>query len=187
MSESLHLHDACFHVYEHPKKYDSLKDTYIINWQDSQNFLPKNYLKSFDSILFYNFIHRECFRSSIKNTSNIDQSEISLYRNCVSKHNYSIGVFSNILQSSRKWNGFLSYIDIREYSRHPEELGTTIPTNPIIRKQYLDMQKMKENKERGNSIQNLLGQSEDPNPFNFVYEHLIQKNESATKSELEEN
>lgn len=185
MSERLHLNDSFFHVYEHPKKYDSLKDTFITNWQDAQNFIPKNYLKSFDSILFYNLIHRECFKSSIKNTSNIDQSEVDLYRNCVSKHNYSIGVFSNILQSSRNWKGFLSYIDVREYSRHPEEMGTTIPTNPIIRKHVLDMQKIKENKERGNALENLLKGSSDPKPLNFVYEYKNQKTESVTQEESE--
>jgi len=186
MGENLHLNDAYFHVVEEPKKYSSIKETFITNWQDTHNFLPNSYLKSFDSILFYNFIHRECFKSSIeRNSSNIETSEISSYKNCVSKHQYSIQVFSKILHASRKWKGFLSYIDIKEYSKHPEEMGTNIPTNPIVRKQYLDMVKIKENEERKKGIENVLGNPQKPKPLNFVYEFLLNKRGILSRLDLE--
>jgi len=187
MGENLHLKDSFFHVYEEPKKYSSIKETFITNWQDNHNFLPNNYLKSFDSLLFYNFIHRECFRSSItRNSSNIETSEVNFYKNCVSKHQYSIQVFSNILKSSRKWKGFLAYVDLKEYSRAPEEMGTNIPTNPIIRKQYLDMVKIKENEERKKGIENVLGNPQPQKPMNFVYEYILKKRGFSSKLDLEE-
>lgn len=187
MGENLHLKDVYFHVYEEPKKYSSIKESFITNWQETQNFLPHNYLKSFDSLLFYNFIHRECFKSSInRNSSNIESTEVNSYKNCVSKHQYSIQVFSNVLNASRKWKGFLSYIDLKEYSRVPEEMGTSMPTNPIIRKQVLDMQKIKENEERKKGIENVLGNPQKPKPMNFVYEFLLKRKGFSSRLDLEE-
>ena len=185
MGENLHLDEITFQSYEKPKKYDTIKDTYIINWQENQNFLPKSYLKSFDSILFYNLIHRECFRTAIKNTSNLDQSEIKTYKNCVSKHQYAVQTFTSVISSSRKWKGFLSYIDMREYSRNPEEMGTSVPTNPIIRKKYLDMVKIKENEERKRGLLNLFGGQKKRNPLNFVYEYLLNKTNILSRLDLE--
>ncbi len=187
MGENLHLNDAFFHVYEQPKKYSSIKETFITNWQDNHNFLPYNYLKSFDSILFYNFIHRECFKSSIKtNTSNIETSEINSYKNCVLKHQYSIQVFSNVLKASRKWKGFLSHIDLKEYSRQPEEMGTNMPNNPIVRKRLLDQIKIKENEERCKGIENVLGYSQKRKPMSFVYEFLLKRKGFTSRLDLEE-
>lgn len=187
MGENLHLNNAYFHVYEEPKKYNSIKETFIINWHDVTTFLPQNYLKSFDSLLFYNFIHRECFKSSIlRNTSNIDSAEINSYKNCVSKHQYSIQVFSNILLTSRRWKGFLAHVNLREYSRVPEEMGTITPTNPIIRKQYLDRIKIKENEERSRGIEKILGDPQKPKPLNFVYEFLLKRKGFSSRLDLEE-
>lgn len=187
MGERLHLNNPYFHVVEEPKKYSSIKDTYITNWQDANDFLPKNYLKSFDSLLFYNFIHRECFKSSItNNSSNIESVEVNSYKNCVSKHQFSIQVFSNVLKASRRWKGFLSYIDLREYSRIPEEMGTNIPTNPLIRKQVLDMKIIKENEDRKKAIENILNKPEPKKPLNFVYEYILKKKGFSSRLELEE-
>ena len=70
--------------------------------------------------------------------------------------------------AARKWRGFLSLINMREYSRQPEEMGTSIPNNPIVRKQYMDHLKIKENKERGRGIENLLSSAKPENPMSFV-------------------
>ena len=188
MSEyNLHLNNPFFHVYEEPKKVSSVKESFIIDWVDNEKFLPDSYLKDFDSSLFYNYIHRECFKSSLKNaSSNLESSEVSLYRNCVNKHQYSIRVFSNVLMASRKWNGFLSYLNLREYSKEPEEMGSTIPNHPIVRKNYLDHLKIMENKERGRGIRNLLSSAKEKNPMNFVYEFLLKKKSFLSRLDLEE-
>ena len=188
MSEAdLHLKNPYFHVYEEPKKVSSVKESFIIDWVDNEKFLPDSYLKEFDATLFYNYIHRECFRSSIKNASSaLDSTEVSSYRNCVNKHQFSIKVFSNVVMASRKWKGFLSYINLREYSRQPEEMGSTIPTNSIVRKNYLDHIRIKENEEKGRGIQNLLSSTKPKNPMNFVYQYLLKKKSFLSRLDLEE-
>ena len=187
MSEQdLHLQNPYFHVYEEPKKVSSIKESFIIDYVDNEKFLPDSYLKEFDATLFYNYIHRECFRSSISNTPKLDSTEVTSYQNCVSKHQFSIKVFSNVVMASRKWKGFLSYINMREYSRKPEEMGTTIPTNPIIRKNYLDHLLIKENEERGKGIENLLSSVKTKNPMSFVYQFLLKKKSFLSRLDLEE-
>lgn len=185
----LHLNNPYFHVYEEPKKVSSIKDSFIIDWVDQEKFLPDSYLKEFDATLFYNYLHRECFKSSLLNASNAkpESSELFSYKNCISKHQFSIKVFSNVVMASRKWKGFLSYVNMREYSRHPEEMGTSIPTNSIIRNNYLNHLKIKENEERGRGIENLLSSSVKPkNPMNFVYEFLLKKKSFLSRLDLEE-
>lgn len=187
MSEhDLHLKSPWFHVYEEPKKVSSIKDSFIIDWVDNEKFLPDSYLNEFDATLFYNYIHRECFKSSIKNSNGINSSEVLSYKNCVSKHQFSIKVFSNVIMASRKWKGFLSFINMREYSRQPQEMGTSIPNNPIIRKNYMDQLKIKENEERGRGVENLLSNIKTKNPMSFVYQFLLKKKSFLSRYDIEE-
>jgi len=91
------------------------------------------------------------------------------------------------MNASRKWKGFLSYIDLKEYTRVPEEMGTNVPTNSIVRKEYLDMKKIKENEEMKRGIENVLGGSpQKPKPLNFVYEFLLKKKGFSSRLDLEE-
>jgi len=187
MSEfDLHLESPYFHVYEEPKKVSSIKDSFIIDWIDQEKFLPDSYLNEFNATLFYNYLHRECFKSSISKSAGINFSEVSTYKNCVEKHQFSIKVFSNVVMASRKWRGPLSFINMREYSRQPEEMGTSIPTNSIIRKNYMDQLKIKENEQRGRGFEDLLSSVKPKNPISFVWEFLLKKKSFISRFDLEE-
>ena len=131
-------HKIVFSTYEKPKSYDFIPETFKLNWDQPEKFLPDHMIESFNQRIFNNFLHRECFNSCITNSSSLVQSEIDCYNNCRNKHLYSVGIFRDILMTRRKWKGFKNYINIREYSREPEEMGTDIPTEPMKRQNYLN-------------------------------------------------
>jgi hypothetical protein len=129
--------DVIFSTYEKPKHYDYIPETFKLRWDQPEKFLPDYLINTFNQKLFNNFLHRECFNSCVTNSNSLTDEEQACYKNCQSKHLYSMGVFKDILMTRRKWRGFRNYINIKEYSRTPEEMGTDAPTDPLRRKEYL--------------------------------------------------
>ena len=139
--------DLIFSTYEKPKHYDYIPEVYKLRWDQPEKFLPDYLINSFNQKLYNNFLHRECFNSCITNSNSLTSEEQTCYKNCQSKHLYSMGIFKDVLMTRRKWRGFRNYINIKEYSRVPEEMGTDAPTDPIMRQQYLKYNRYQKDKE----------------------------------------
>jgi hypothetical protein len=132
------------HSYSEPKTYDYIPETYKISWEEPHKFIPTRMQRSFNQQLFYNFLHRECFNSCLSksNKTNVPNSnELMCYENCRNKHLSSIGIFSDIVLSKRKWGGFLSYLHLREYQKDPDEMGKHIPFDPFLRQSIFYLRK----------------------------------------------
>ena len=131
---------------EPPKNYDYIPETYKNVWEDPNKFIPTRMHKTFNQKMFYNFVHRECFNSCISLTNQSfkpDLTETSCYDNCRSKHLSSMGIFSDIVLYRRKWDGFMSFINMREYQKDPDEMGKLIPTDPFLRGSILQFRDIK--------------------------------------------
>lgn len=122
-----------FDLKEH-KTYSSIPETYKIQWQSFEKFLPKYYLLAFNQRVYYNLIQRECFNSCISNadSSVVDESERNCFNNCRNKHLSSLAIYESVSVNSRKWEQFLPYVNLTEYAKPPEKMGKLTPTDPLL-------------------------------------------------------
>lgn len=127
-----------FSTYEVPKSYDNIPQSYQMNWEDPTKFIPDRLLKYFNQKIYYNFLHRECFNSVVLPGNSLTEIENQQFANCQNKHRASLGIFQDIMIAKKKWQGFKHYINIKEYSRTPEEMTTSVPTDPLLRGAYLN-------------------------------------------------
>ena len=114
--------------------YDYIPETYKIQWDDYDQFLPKNMTSIFNKKIYYNFLQRECFNSCIQSASSdaISDEERSCFNNCRSKHLASLGIYERVTMAKRKWNGILSFVNLAEFNKKPEEMNKMIPTDPYL-------------------------------------------------------
>jgi len=125
-----------FDTYTKPQTHTYIPDTYKNVWEEPTKFLPTKMQRSFNQHMFYNFIHRECFNSCLSKDNakpNPNTQELTCYENCKNKHLSSMGIFESAVISKRKWGGLLSFINLKEYSKDPDEMGKLIPTDPFLR------------------------------------------------------
>lgn len=119
-----------FRTFDKPKVYDYIPETFKMKWEDPHKFIPDRMLSHFNQRTFINYIHRECFNSCVNTNAALSEAEKSCYENCKNKHLSALGTFKEALLQNRKWKGWKNFINLREYERTPEEIGTVYPTDP---------------------------------------------------------
>ena len=127
-----------FRTFEKPKFYDYIPETYKMKWEDPHKFIPDRMVSQFNQKMFLNYIHRECFNSCVSDSSSLTQDEKDCYNNCKNKHLSVLGTFEKVLVQQRKWKGWKNFLNVKEFSRTPEEIGTTYPTDPAKRAELVD-------------------------------------------------
>jgi len=161
--------------YSEPKQYKTLPDSYKNVWEDPECFIPKKMHRTFNQQMFYNFIHRECFNSCINKTNVSNQpnkTEIFCYENCRNKHLSSLGIFKHAILTKRKWNGFLDFVNLREYQKDPDEMGELIPTDIFLRGHIRIVRSMKEHVHLSGGLNDLFGIKE-PKQINIFEYYLL--------------
>lgn len=184
----MNAHDIYFTTYEAPKTYSYIPESYKLVWPEHDKFLPSVMEKSFNQKMHYNFLHRECFNSCVTDSSSLSKTELNCYKNCQSKHSYSMGTFKSILLAKRKWKGFLNFVNVKEYSRRPEEMTTGIPTDPMMNLAYYKAVEELKDINLKSGIIDLFGGSnvETKNIFDMYLEGRLAQNSQAEKEHLKE-
>jgi hypothetical protein len=176
-----------FSTYEKPTHHDYIPDVYKLRWDQADKFLPDYMIGTFNQRMFNNFLHRECFNSCITKGEKLSSDEQVCYNNCRNKHLYSMGIFKDILMTNRKWKGFRNFINIREYSRTPDEMATNIPTDTIRRQDYLNWKDYHKNFHARHGLLDIFGykKSSESNIFDYYLEGRF-TNDSVTGQEFDQ-
>jgi hypothetical protein len=176
-----------FSTYDKPTFHAYIPDSYKLRWDQPEKFLPDYMIGTFNQRMFNNFLHRECFNSCVTKSATLSQPEASCYNNCRSKHLYSMGLFKDILMTQRKWKGFRNFINLKEYSRSADEIGTNIPTDPLRKKEYLAYKEYHKNLPARSGIEQLFGYApqKEKNIFEYYLDGRFPK-DSKTGQEFEE-
>jgi hypothetical protein len=176
-----------FTTYDKPTHHDYIPDVYKLRWDQPEKFLPDYLIETFNQRMFNNFLHRECFNSCVTKSISLTNGETNCYNNCRDKHLYSMGIFKDVLMAQRKWKGFRNFINLKEYSRTPEEMATNVPTDPERRKQYLEYKEYHKNLKVQTWSKELFGDSKQPekNIFDYYLDGRFTK-DSLTGQEFEE-
>lgn len=155
-------HKFIYEPFEEPKTYDYIPETYKFNWDQPEKFIPDYMLTAFNRNIFLNVLQRECFRSCVGSTSTamVSRAEETCFNNCLKKHSASVKVFSDLLLQTRKWKGFLAFLNLNEYAKKPCEMGKISPTDPVLRQKILQQKEIENNIEAANGIINVFGKPE---------------------------
>jgi hypothetical protein len=175
-------------TYEKPTHHDYIPETYKLRWDQPEKFLPDYMIGTFNQRMFNNFLHRECFNSCVNRGTSLSQDEKTCYSNCRSKHLYSMGLFKDILMTQRKWKGFRNFINLKEYSRVPDEMGTNVPTDLRRRKDFLEWKDYHKHYNVRHGLREIFGykKPEEQNIFDYYLEGRFTK-DSLTGQEFDEN
>jgi hypothetical protein len=165
------LDKIIFSTFEIPKVYSFIPQSYQLNWEDPNKFIPDRLFKYFNQKIYYNFLHRECFNSVVLPGNTLSEIEKQQYANCQNKHSGSLGIFRDIIVAKRKWQGFKHYINVKEYSRSPEEMTSSIPTDPLLKGAYLHYVEVLKNDKVKQGLPDLLG-LHTPHKSDIVHAYL---------------
>lgn len=162
--------------YEKPKTWSYIPETYKNQWRDPNKFIPNDMKRSFNQQMYYNFLHRECFNSclSSNNKSTMPSTqELSCYENCKNKHLSSLGIFVNAILSKRKWDGFLNFINLREYQKDPDEMAKLVPHDPFLRSSIIEYRAFQEYLEVNKGVNEVLNSTEFEKPMSIFEFYLF--------------
>ena len=123
-------------IIQTPKTFDKVPETYKISHRQYDKIVPDSERRVFNENIFYNLIHRECFRScqDIK-SSVLSSKEVDCFSNCQSKHLASVGIFERLTLFNRRIRGTTDFLDMNEYETSPQDMGRYYPTDDILKHQ----------------------------------------------------
>jgi hypothetical protein len=173
-SISPHIPNWVFRTFEKPKVYDYIPETFKNKWEDPHKFIPDRMLGHFNQRVFLQHIHRECFNSCVNSSAALSDQEKSCYDNCRNKHLSAIGTFKEVLLQNRKWKGWKNFVNLREFERTPEEIGTIFPTDPYRRASIEDKRESEFSRKQTHGLREVFNSEfEDPVENSNVFDEYM--------------